>query len=97
MASPSFLRMSLRATRRLVNHVSTIDARLIKPSAIAQRALSSLSTVRSSDSDTQNAKLGALGTTVTGQKLNIRRYPKFATLEEERLYRKQHLAGAFRM
>lgn len=31
--------------------------------------------------------------TVTVQKLNIRQYPKFNGLEEERLYRKQHLAA----
>jgi hypothetical protein len=44
-----------------------------------------------------NAKLGALGKTVSGKKLKIRSYPKFETLEEERLYRKQHLAAAFRV
>ncbi|KAH7327534.1 class II aldolase/adducin N-terminal [Rhexocercosporidium sp. MPI-PUGE-AT-0058] len=44
-----------------------------------------------------NAKLGALGTTVSGKKLKIRAYPKFDTLEEERQYRKQHLAAAFRI
>jgi len=32
-----------------------------------------------------------------GQPLNIRRYPKFDNLEDERLYRKQHLAAAFRI
>ena len=44
-----------------------------------------------------NSKLGALGKTVSGKRLNIRSYPKFESLEEERLYRKQHLAAAFRM
>jgi len=44
-----------------------------------------------------NAKLGALGKTVSGKKLKIRSYPRFESLEEERLYRKQHLAAAFRM
>lgn len=44
-----------------------------------------------------NSKLGALGKTVSGKKLKIRSYPKFESLEEERLYRKQHLAAAFRM
>lgn len=44
-----------------------------------------------------NAKLGALGKTTSGKKLKIRSYPKFESLEEERLYRKQHLAAAFRM
>ena len=44
-----------------------------------------------------NSSVGALGTTVSGKKLRIRSYPKFETLEEERLYRKQHLAAAFRV
>ena len=44
-----------------------------------------------------NAALGAMGKTVSGKKLRIRSYPTFDTLEEERLYRKQHLAAAFRV
>lgn len=44
-----------------------------------------------------NAKLGAKGLTTSGKRLNIRTYPKFESLEEERLYRKQHLAAAYRM
>ena len=45
----------------------------------------------------ENSKLGALGKTTSGKKLKIRSYPKFESLEEERSYRKQHLAAAFRM
>lgn len=37
------------------------------------------------------------GRTADGRRLKIREYPKFDTLEEERLYRKQHLAAAFRV
>ncbi|KAL7623384.1 hypothetical protein AAE478_007066 [Parahypoxylon ruwenzoriense] len=37
------------------------------------------------------------GTTKSGKKLNIRSYPQFDNLEDERLYRKQHLAAAFRV
>lgn len=44
-----------------------------------------------------NANAGALGMTTSGKKLKIRSYPKFNSLEEERLYRKQHLAAAFRV
>jgi hypothetical protein len=44
-----------------------------------------------------NSKLRALRTTVTGKKLRIRLYPVFKTLEEEKMYRKQHLAAAFRI
>lgn len=44
-----------------------------------------------------NATLGAKGRTTSGKKLQIRTYPKFDSLEEERLYRKQHLAAAYRV
>ncbi|KAL1882106.1 hypothetical protein VTK73DRAFT_2197 [Phialemonium thermophilum] len=39
----------------------------------------------------------SMGLTKDGRELTIRKYPKFKTLEEERLYRKQHLACAFRV
>ncbi|KAB8269518.1 class II aldolase/adducin N-terminal [Aspergillus minisclerotigenes] len=42
-------------------------------------------------------QLQVLGKTKDGRDLKIRSYPKFDTLEEERLYRKQHLAAAFRV
>jgi hypothetical protein len=44
-----------------------------------------------------NATVGALGKTKDGKRLKIRSYPKFDSLEEERLYRKQHLAAAYRV
>lgn len=37
------------------------------------------------------------GKTKSGKILKIRAYPKFTNLEDERLYRKQHLAAAFRV
>jgi len=49
------------------------------------------------DYSKDNVKLGALGKTVSGKRLKIRTYPQFESLEEERLYRKQHLAAAFRV
>lgn len=49
------------------------------------------------DSSKANASVGALGTSASGKKLKIRKYPEFETLEEERQYRKQHLAAAFRI
>lgn len=39
----------------------------------------------------------SLGRAKDGRLLKIREYPRFASLEEERLYRKQHLAAAFRI
>ncbi|KAI0146977.1 class II aldolase/adducin domain protein [Xylariaceae sp. FL1272] len=38
-----------------------------------------------------------MGATKSGKKLQIRSYPKFDNLEDERLYRKQHLAATFRV
>ena len=49
------------------------------------------------DSHAANTKLGALGKTRSGKKLKIRSYPTSNSPEEERLYRKQHLAAAFRV
>jgi len=45
----------------------------------------------------ENVKSGALGRTASGERLKIRTYPKISNLEDERLYRKQHLAAAFRV
>lgn len=44
-----------------------------------------------------NASRGVMGKTTSGKTLKIRRYPDFNSLEEERLYRKQHLAAAYRV
>jgi hypothetical protein len=52
-------------------------------------------TLRSETSD--NASVGAIGKTTSGKPLRVRAYPKFDSLEEERLYRKQHLAAAYRV
>lgn len=38
-----------------------------------------------------------MGRTTSGKILNVRAYPKFERLEDERLYRKQHLAAAYRV
>jgi ribulose-5-phosphate 4-epimerase/fuculose-1-phosphate aldolase len=38
-----------------------------------------------------------MGLMKSGRRLNIRKYPTFNTLEDERLYRKQHLAAAYRI
>jgi hypothetical protein len=52
-------------------------------------------TLRSETSD--NASVGAIGKTTSGKPLRVRAYPKFDSLEEDRLYRKQHLAAAYRV
>lgn len=44
-----------------------------------------------------NRSVAAMGRTPTGRTLPIRSYPTFATLQEERQYRKAHLAAAYRI
>lgn len=44
-----------------------------------------------------NRTVAALGKTTSGKKLKIRKYPSHLSPEEHRLYRKQHLACAFRI
>lgn len=45
----------------------------------------------------ENQTVAAMGRTSSGKNLNIRKYPTFSSLEDERLYRKQHLAAAYRI
>ncbi|ORY07014.1 class II aldolase/adducin domain-containing protein [Clohesyomyces aquaticus] len=47
--------------------------------------------------DLGNQTVAAMGRTTSGKALQIRKYPTFKTLEAERLYRKQHLAAAYRI
>ncbi|KAF2250922.1 class II aldolase/adducin domain-containing protein [Trematosphaeria pertusa] len=46
---------------------------------------------------TDNQTVAAMGRTSSGKALKIRKYPAFKSLEDERLYRKQHLAAAYRV
>ncbi|CEJ60012.1 Putative L-fuculose-phosphate aldolase [Penicillium brasilianum] len=47
--------------------------------------------------ESTNVTTGAIGRAKDGRKLKIRTEPQFDTLQEERVYRKQHLAAAFRI
>ncbi|KAI4951954.1 hypothetical protein J4E91_003416 [Alternaria rosae] len=44
-----------------------------------------------------NQTVAAMGRTKSGKALKVRKYPAFERLEDERLYRKQHLAAAYRI
>lgn len=44
-----------------------------------------------------NRAVAAIGRTASGKALKIRKYPEFQKKEDERLYRKQHLAAAYRV
>ena len=75
----------------------------MSPSAATQNPVETLSTLSSSGkgaavhSRTQPEQVQSLGKTKDGRALKIRTYPKFGSLLEERIYRKQHLAAAFRV
>ncbi|KAF2470001.1 arad-like aldolase/epimerase, partial [Lindgomyces ingoldianus] len=49
------------------------------------------------DEAIENQTVAAMGRTTSGKALKIRKYPTFERLEDERLYRKQHLAAAYRI
>ncbi|PGH37041.1 hypothetical protein GX50_00024 [[Emmonsia] crescens] len=75
------------------------------PSVVKEDFPNPITSTNKTDSSQQEQKPAAVvieqvqlrNRTVTGQELHIRQYPKFNSLEEERLYRKQHLAAAFRV
>lgn len=81
--SNNLVRSTTRPVQRLL---CTSTRRLAPPTATALKHETG-----------HNVKLGALGRTASGKTLNIRTYPRFDNLEDERLYRKQHLAAAFRI
>lgn len=66
-----------------------------EPSKAHARTTFSSSTL-GKESD-ENKAGGAMGRTKDGRPLKIRSYPKFETLEEERRYRQEHLAAAYRI
>jgi len=53
--------------------------------------------VTGSNGSSEVPQVQVMGKTKSGKQLKIRTYPKFDNLEDERLYRKQHLAAAFRV
>jgi len=54
-------------------------------------------TASSSDRTQSPPQVASMGRRKDGKLLKIRAYPKFENLKDERLYRKQHLAAAFRI
>jgi len=44
-----------------------------------------------------NQTVAAMGRTASGHALKVRKYPAFKNVDDERLYRKQHLAAAYRV
>lgn len=66
-----------------------------EPSKAHSKTTFQSSTLQKESSD--NRTYGAMGRTKDGRPLKIRTYPKFESLEKERLYRKQHLAAAYRI
>ena len=67
------------------------------PSVVDTAASSPVDQKTTGNKTSTPPQIQVLGKTKDGRNLKIRSYPKFNTLEEERLYRKQHLAAAFRI
>lgn len=69
------------------------------PSALPTSTLQSISTKMPSGTNhpAPPTQVQSIGKTKSGKALKIRSYPQFSTPEEERVYRKQHLAAAFRV
>lgn len=98
--------MSRHQMRSLLSQIYVKSLRLISSgtsrpcqrfSSTAPRRLAPPTATALKNETADNFKLGALGRTASGKKLNIRTYPRFDDLDDERLYRKQHLAAAFRV
>ncbi|KAL4815423.1 class II aldolase/adducin N-terminal [Aspergillus spinulosporus] len=67
----------------------------VQPSATVEAKSTKVSI--SSSRPEKPPQVQVLGKTKNGKTLKIRSYPQFDNLEDERLYRKQHLAAAFRV
>ena len=66
-----------------------------EPSKAHSKTTFDSSTLKKESAD--NRTYGAMGRTKDGRPLKVRTYPKFDNLKDERLYRKQHLAAAYRV
>ncbi|KAF2748790.1 arad-like aldolase/epimerase [Sporormia fimetaria CBS 119925] len=77
------------AHRPLIRNLSTFSTPLRAAATAAQRV--------DHAEDAENRTVAAMGRTTSGKALKIRRYPVFERLEDERMYRKQHLAAAYRI
>lgn len=77
------------------NGPSNGQAVVTEPSKAHAKHVSDSETLKGEDDN--NKRLGGMGRTKDGRKLKVRAYPSFDSLEEERLYRKQHLAAAYRV
>ena len=77
---------------------SIID--VVRPANSSVDGLKSLNQKQNAkDTEARDAppQVASLGRRKDGRLLKIREYPKFENPEDERIYRKQHLAAAFRV
>jgi hypothetical protein len=65
------------------------------PSAVPENQI--VASLKSKTTVEEPSQVQVIGKTKHGKDLKIRQYPIFKSLEDERLYRKQHLAAAFRV
>ncbi|OAK95369.1 class II aldolase/adducin domain-containing protein [Phaeosphaeriaceae sp. SRC1lsM3a] len=90
----------LRTSRPIVARPRCLITTTIRPLATASKPhhASVVAGLRVDHAESnENRTVAAMGRTTSGIALKVRAYPKFSTLEEERLYRKQHLAAAYRI
>lgn len=83
--SPHFLATRLASARHVIPALRTLATLTPTPPRVDHG--------QSHDNQT----VAAMGRTASGKDLKIRKYPNFERKEDERLYRKQHLAAAYRV
>jgi hypothetical protein len=80
--------------------VSRLMRRRLTPRYFRARPLATLTPTPprvDHEQSSDNQTVAAMGRTASGKDLKIRKYPAFECKEDERLYRKQHLAAAYRV
>ncbi|KAF2796003.1 class II aldolase/adducin domain-containing protein [Melanomma pulvis-pyrius CBS 109.77] len=90
-------RSLLRAARTRPLCAQSFAPRALTTSSAPRRASVAENVRVDHAEDIGNRSVAAMGRTTSGAALRIRKYPTFERLEDERLYRKQHLAGAYRV
>lgn len=95
-ARPTGLMRTATAVAAPVSRTAS-SSRFVNISSTRSHASVSQATPTTDPPRAPPTQVQSLGRTKHGRELRIRSYPQFATLEEERLYRKQHLAAAFRI
>jgi ribulose-5-phosphate 4-epimerase/fuculose-1-phosphate aldolase len=91
-------RYLFRATRPFAARPQGLLPSLTRALVTSSKPQASAAAARVDDAESSdNRSVAAMGRTTSGKALQVRKYPAFSSLEDERLYRKQHLAAAYRI